>query len=197
MGPPRTMNYYDVNAEAFVARTADVDIDHLRDPFLAELPPGGRILDAGCGSGRDAYVFARRGFQVTALDGSLEMVKAARRRTALDVIHSTFLDFQSDEPFHGVWACASLLHVAPAQLAHTLAHLCELLTPGGVLYASFRFGNGERIEGERYFNDQTPDQLAELAHRVAGVFLDRAWVTDSAVVAGQRWTNGWFRRQAR
>jgi SAM-dependent methyltransferase len=64
----RTLDYYDSHAEEFLERTATVSIEHLYEPFLALVPQGGRILDAGCGSGRDAAEFARRGYEVVAFD---------------------------------------------------------------------------------------------------------------------------------
>ncbi len=46
--------------------------------ILAHLPAGGRILDLGCGTGQLAQILLKRGYQVTGLDGSEEMVRIAR-----------------------------------------------------------------------------------------------------------------------
>lgn len=45
----------------------------LRERFLAHIPAGGYIVDAGCGSGRDAKAFIARGYQFTAFDASLAL----------------------------------------------------------------------------------------------------------------------------
>ncbi|MBR3158035.1 MAG: hypothetical protein IKF14_02915 [Atopobiaceae bacterium] len=61
-----TLAYYAKNAEAFAASTSDVDLSSLRQRFAALIPPGGRVLDLGCGSGRDSRAFLDMGFRVTA-----------------------------------------------------------------------------------------------------------------------------------
>lgn len=77
-----TLSWYEQNAQVFESRTATVDMTRIYDLFLPYVVQGGNILDAGCGVGRDALAFAERGYQVTAIDGSLEMVKRTRLRTA-------------------------------------------------------------------------------------------------------------------
>ena len=52
-----TSKYYEERAEEYPARTANVDMGSVYEPFLEHIPSGGRILDAGCGPGRDALAF--------------------------------------------------------------------------------------------------------------------------------------------
>jgi 2-polyprenyl-3-methyl-5-hydroxy-6-metoxy-1,4-benzoquinol methylase len=75
--------------------------------------PGGRILDAGCGPGRDALAFAERGYELIAFDASTAMVRVARERVGSRiVVHlMRFEDLNGQSEFDGIWACASLLHV--------------------------------------------------------------------------------------
>jgi SAM-dependent methyltransferase len=63
-------DYYQHNAGMFFADTGDVDMTLLYRRFLPLLPEAAHVLDAGCGSGRDALAFARRGHRVTAFDAS-------------------------------------------------------------------------------------------------------------------------------
>ena len=72
-----TLDYYDRNAGKFTKDTADVEFTQIQDLFLGYLAPGARILDLGCGSGRDSRYFFSKGFEVEACDGSAEMVKSA------------------------------------------------------------------------------------------------------------------------
>ena len=132
----RTLDYYDSHAEEFIERTANLSIEHLYEPFLALVPEGGRILDAGCGSGRDAAEFARRGYEVVAFDGSAEIARLASKRTGLKVLHLTFDQIDWREEFDGVWACASLLHLPSPQLQTALDRMIGGLRRGGVLYIS-------------------------------------------------------------
>ncbi|MEO2006682.1 MAG: hypothetical protein ABGY41_21605 [Candidatus Poribacteria bacterium] len=59
----KTIAHYDDNSAAFQARTLDIDMTHLRAPFLRELPPGSHVLDLGCGVGRDARAFLAAGIR--------------------------------------------------------------------------------------------------------------------------------------
>ena len=70
-------DYYRQNAEPFFSATVQVDMTPLHERFLATLPAGARILDAGCGSGRDAKAFAERGHAVAAFDASPELARLA------------------------------------------------------------------------------------------------------------------------
>ena len=54
-------DYYDQNAEEYAALTFNVDMSEIRSRFLRHVSPGGSILDAGCGSGRDTVAFSRLG----------------------------------------------------------------------------------------------------------------------------------------
>jgi 2-polyprenyl-3-methyl-5-hydroxy-6-metoxy-1,4-benzoquinol methylase len=63
------IDYYDERAAEFFQDTARVDMTALHERFSRYLPPRSRILDAGCGSGRDALAFTRAGFSVIAFDG--------------------------------------------------------------------------------------------------------------------------------
>ncbi|HEX3916630.1 MAG TPA: class I SAM-dependent methyltransferase, partial [Caulobacteraceae bacterium] len=86
--PPATdsTSWYDANGQLFVARTSDEGLmaGDLRR-FAELLPAGGAVLEAGCGWGRDAKALHAAGFQVTAFDGSAEMVRLAREHTGLQV----------------------------------------------------------------------------------------------------------------
>jgi len=63
-----SIEFYETNAQAFFDRSVAADMAQGHAEFVALLPPGGRVLDAGCGSGRDALEFHRRGFRVTAME---------------------------------------------------------------------------------------------------------------------------------
>ena len=63
-----TIGYYDANAAGFVADTAGVEFGELQREFVRRLPEGGRVLDLGCGSGRDSLAFLRAGLEVDAVE---------------------------------------------------------------------------------------------------------------------------------
>jgi 2-polyprenyl-3-methyl-5-hydroxy-6-metoxy-1,4-benzoquinol methylase len=67
-----TLGWYRTYAEEFAAQTDRVDLGPLYERFLCYVRPKGRILDAGCGAGRDAAAFAARGHEVVAFDACEE-----------------------------------------------------------------------------------------------------------------------------
>ena len=173
------VEFYNLNASQFAADTTNVDMSALYARFLPKLPPDGIILDAGCGTGRDSRFFLAKGFTVCAFDASTEMVRLARELTGLDVRLSTFLSYQSDIHFDGIWACASLLHIAEAELAVTFNHLGSLLKSRGVLYCSFKLGSGEVQRDGRCFTQMTADRLGVVLSDTR-LKIAEYWVTADA-----------------
>ncbi len=191
-----SVRFYDENAEAFFDGTVSVDMSALRGRFLAYVRAGGRILDAGCGSGRDALAFSRAGYGVTAFDASPEMVRRAAAHTGLSVALMSFDDVDWSEAFDGVWACASLLHVPRLALSLTLARLMGALRPGGVIYASFKDGLTERVSDGRTFTDLSLAGL-DAVMRLVGLEILDLWTSDEVRLdrPGERWVNGIDRRR--
>lgn len=137
-------------------------MSHLYRRFLPLIPEGGRILDLGCGSGRDSRYFLEKGFQVTAIDGSAELCRLASKYIGQEVLCMDFADLAFENCFDGVWACASLLHVPRDSIKDILARIHRALACGGVLYASFKAGKGERTRGERFFSDYGQEDMGSL-----------------------------------
>lgn len=172
-----SLKFYEDNAEQFAASTLDVDMSAVYERFLAALPEAGRILDAGCGAGRDTAAFLKLGYPVDAFDASAKLVEIARKVSGIRVQHSTFLAFQSEEPYAGIWACASLVHVPAAQMSGTLRHLGQMLQPQGVLYASFKYGDQDTERDGRIYTDCNEQRL-ETFLQGTGLTLDTFWLTN-------------------
>ena len=155
-------DYYRQNAPQFFTDTASVDMSALYLPFIDCLPPGARILDAGCGSGRDVKAFSEMGFAVEAFDASAELVALARQLSGKPVAQMRFQDVDAVETYDGIWCCASLLHVSEAELPDIMTKLALALKPGGVWYLSFKHGRGEREKDGRRFTDMDEGGLQKL-----------------------------------
>jgi SAM-dependent methyltransferase len=172
---PKLSAYYDQHATAFIATTRDVDMSDARGRFLAAVPARAddpaRILDAGSGSGRDALAFRVLGYVVKAFDASPTMVAATQAHAMVPTRLMRFEDFAWDHPFEGIWACASLLHVAGVDLPGVLHRLVAHLVSGGALYLSFKRGTGGRVKDGRRFTDMTAESLAALLDG-CGAFSD-------------------------
>jgi SAM-dependent methyltransferase len=186
-----TRAYYEDRAETFFAETVDVDMAPLYDRFLARVPSGGQILDAGCGSGRDALAFLRLGYAVTAFEASPTLARLATAHCGLPVEVRRFQEIEWEDRFDGIWACASLLHVPMAELPEVLGRLGRTLKPDGVLYVSFKYGSGEREHGGRRFTDLDEAGLIALIGEMPALAVAETWVTGDRREGreGERWLN--------
>ncbi|MFZ4792404.1 MAG: class I SAM-dependent methyltransferase [Candidatus Competibacteraceae bacterium] len=171
------MAYYEKHAQGFFDGTVSLDLSPLHLRFLAWLPGGGHILDAGCGSGRDARAFLEQGYQVTAFDAAPALAELASAYCGLpvQVLRLEEIDWQAR--FDGIWACASLLHLSLLELPPVLLRLAVALKPNGILFTSFKYGQGEREHGNRRFTDLDEASLAALV-RIAPYFtILETWIT--------------------
>ena len=158
----KTIQYYDTHAEEFCAGTIDADMSACRARFLAYLHPGQKILDAGCGGGRDIMAFLAAGYEVEAFDASGELCRIASEKTGITVRQQRFEELEGSDLYDGIWACASLLHVKKEDLPKVLEQLHRMLKSRGVIYVSFKKGSGERIKNDRYFNDLSEADISDL-----------------------------------
>jgi len=190
-----SIDYYDRKGAEFFARSAHADLGVAQARFLVHVPKGGAILEAGCGSGRDALAFARAGYVVTAFDGSAKMVELATAHTGLPVLHRHFQDVEWVNAFDGVWSCACLLHVPRRELRDVMARLARALKPSGAWFMSFKYGDTERVAHERHFTDMNEALLASAIAEV-GLTVADLWVSgdDRPERQGERWTNAVARK---
>lgn len=143
-----TVRYYDRHAESYAASTRSIDTSERIQRFAALLPPHGRVLDVGCGAGRDLLQLGALGFEVSGLDISPALAAIARRASRREVLVADLrtIDLPT-EGFDGIWAMASLLHLGRSELPEVLLKLTSALRPGGTLFASVKRGVGEVVDG--------------------------------------------------
>ncbi|MBC3887809.1 methyltransferase domain-containing protein [Acetobacterium paludosum] len=173
----KTLDYYNQTAREFIRGTIDADFSALHQRFLSQLPEHGHILDLGCGSGRDAKAFLDLGYTVTAIDGSPECCRLAGAYIGQPVLCLTFDALDFDQAFDGIWACASLLHVPYGELTAIFLKLVKALKPGGILYASFKYGDFEGDRNGRYFTDLDEERLKALLEPVVGLTVVETFIT--------------------
>jgi SAM-dependent methyltransferase len=150
----RTLDYYNRSAEEFWEGTCDHDVSQNIDALLRHIEgaPPFRILDFGCGPGRDLAALRRLGHTAIGLEGSPPFVAMAREYSGCEVWQQDFLRLNlPDSYFDGIFANAALFHVPSRELPRVLGELRRTLTPGGVLFASNPHGqNQEGWSSERY-----------------------------------------------
>lgn len=183
-------NYYDLHAQEFFDGTVNADMTPHYSEFLKLIPENAFILDAGCGSGRDTLMFKSLGYNVTAIDGSIEMCKIASKHVKQEVLHIQFQEINFKEEFDAIWASASLLHISNDEIDLVLNKLKESLKENGILYASFKYGDFEGIRNGRYFNDLTEETAIELFEKTNFKVI-KTWITNDSRPERQdeKWVN--------
>jgi SAM-dependent methyltransferase len=150
----KTLRHYEQSAESFWHGTRDHDVSQNIEALLTAIggPAPLRILDFGCGPGRDLMRLRELGHRPTGLDGAAAFVRMARERTGVEVWQQDFLALDlPDAAFDGVFANASLFHVPSQELPRVLRELRACLRPGGVLFSSNpRGANQEGWSSDRY-----------------------------------------------
>ena len=186
-----TIDYYNKNAKTFFDGTVSVDFRSIQDTFLELLPENAKILDFGCGSGRDTKYFLEHGCRVVAMDGSLELCKAASEYTGITVKHMLFQELNEKEIYDGIWACASILHVKSEELPEIIRKMSLATIANGIIYLSFKYGDFEGERNGRYFTDMTEESMAELLVGFPELRVEKQWITGDvrADRGDERWLN--------
>ena len=186
-----TIDYYEKNAKSFADSTEDIEFSEMQDSFLSNLKEGASILDFGCGSGRDTRYFLKKGFKVTALDGSAELCRIAEAKTGISVIQMDFNDFDEQDQYDGIWACSSILHLPKRKLKSVLIHMEQALHKGGIIYTSFKYGDFEGMRNGRFFNDFTEDSFRFFISEIEQLVIEKMWITKDARPCRQdeKWLN--------
>lgn len=172
MTDPDTIAFYDREAPSYTMSFAQGPARFL-DSFLDRLPPDARILELGCGGGRDAQRMLERGFSVDMTDGSIGMAKKARERTGQDVRLLTFDQLDAVDAYDAVWAHASLHHQPLAGLADVLTRIRRAVRPGGWFFANYKLGDGDdRDRFGRLYNFAPRQHLLDLYKKADWVMED-------------------------
>jgi len=166
-----TRKSYDSTAFEYQENTLKLQPKVKVKAFLSYLSPNSKILDLGCGPGRDAKYFVGKGHRVVGVDISHQMIILARDSVSqadfiVSDIESLVLE---DESIDAIWASASLLHVSKQAMPSVLTNLYRTLKPGGIFYVSMKKGIGEELkadkrygEVEKFWNYVSEDELIDL-----------------------------------
>lgn len=165
-----TRQVYDENAVQYASTTAKLEyfpgLEEELERFRAVLPSG-RVLDLGCGAGRDTRHLISRGREVISGDLSIELLKIAGSEAGTRLVQLNLLALPfRDGTFAGVWASGSLLHIPSSAHPQAFSEIYRVLAFGGATAISLRDGElegwrrGERMDRERWFTLRHPDQVA-------------------------------------
>ncbi|WP_116131270.1 class I SAM-dependent methyltransferase [Tropicimonas sp. IMCC34043] len=174
-----TLAVYDAEAEAYAAMVGSDRPYPVLERFLRDLPPGGRVLDLGCGTGLWAARMIAQGFSVDAIDASEGMAAVARARHGITVRVGTFDTVTEVSQYDGVWAHYSLLHAPRDAFAGHLATLARALKPQGRLFLAMKLGTGEGRDGKgRFYTYYAATELEALLAAAGFVVTAARFGTD-------------------
>ena len=172
-----TIEYYNKNALEYSRSTVCVDFSATQERFLRYMPPHAKILDFGCGSGRDTKYFLDKGYDVDAVDGSREFCRLASAYTGISVKQLYFQELASVNEYDGIWACASILHLQWDDLISVLHKMAVALKNTGVIYTSFKYGDFSGERQGRFFIDFTENRLNEMLTLVPELQCREYWIS--------------------
>ncbi len=151
---PLTLTHYNSHAPDMAAQYESADVTRLRQRLLESLPAGGRILEAGCGSGRDLAFLQAHGFDVTGLEPSegMRAMALARHPMLAARLHPGTVPFAAGmngltPPYDAILAIAVIMHLTDPELADWIRQLRDVLRPGGVLFLSASYDR-EGLDGQ-------------------------------------------------
>lgn len=196
MSDPETLAVYNTQADDYVAMMKDhAANDPLIHEFISACPPGGHVLDLGCGPGGYAVMMAGAGLTVDAMDAAEEMVKRVQSLPGIAARVGRFDDIDGTDLYDGIWASFSLLHAPRADFPRHLAALRRALKPGGVFFIGLKRGQGgERDTLGRHYEYYEREDLEPLLEQ-AGFAPRRHWTGHAAGLSGH--IAGWIVIDAR
>jgi len=185
-----TVEWYENNFKSYIDKHAGDDLEDLIGDFLTHVPAGGKVLDVGCGGGRDSLVMINRGYDVTLLDASLNMCISAHELTGAPYLNMDMELIEDHEKYDGIWACASLQHVPYDRQTKIWKRLRDALKPDGVIYASYHYGTGFKVEHSKYYFTTTGDVISAIIKESGTWDNIEVWMTKELVKGREEhWVN--------
>lgn len=130
-----TINYYEQNSSNLSSRYESADVFEIHKLLLQTFDKNSELLEIGCGSGRDASFMSKNDFNITAIDGSINMIKEAKNihpELFKKLFHKTLPnDLEFDKKFDGIYSIATLMHLSKNDLKITMSKIYNLLNQNG------------------------------------------------------------------
>ena len=156
-----TIDYYNKNAKEYSSSTIGVDFSATQERFLNYLPQHAKILDFGCGAGRDTKA----------------LCKIASLYTGIAVRQMFFQQLDAVAKYDGIWACASILHLPYDELVPVMKKMSVALKSAGIIYTSFKYGTFSGERNSRYFSDFTEQTFSEFLLNIPELKCDEYWIS--------------------
>lgn len=137
---PKTIETYDRIAKRFSDSHFDTSFWKKEFGIFKKLMRGKKVIDIGCGAGRDAVLFMKHNFDYIGIDASAGMLREARKRVrGGKFVKMDFYELKfSPSVFDGFWAAASILHIPKSKVTKVLCNIRQILKPGGIGFISLK-----------------------------------------------------------
>lgn len=192
----KTLKFYETHSMNLSLRYEQADVSEMQKLLLQTFDKKSKLLEIGCGSGRDASFMTKNDFDVTAIDGSKNMIEEAKKihpELSNNLFHKTLpndLDF--DKKFDGVYSIATLMHLSKINLEKTILNIYDLLNPNGTFLMSVSLfrddidGNGFDEKG-RFFLVLSFEEWISLLENLDFTILERKTNSDGLGRGGIEW----------
>ena len=188
-----TIAEYQLTAAGYRDGTWDHDVSQNRQNLVNAMPRNpGKILDVGCGPGRDLVAFKQDGHTVIGLDATPAFVEMAQQISGCEVWQQSFFNLNlPPDTFDGIFANASLLHVPRSEMVRVLTDLQRSLVPNGAIVISICRGDREgytpRPTGYRYVSAWEYETLAPCVEQAGFEILHHYYRPPGVPCAAQSW----------
>ena len=149
-------DFYNNNVDRYITLTGNLQQTSWLKSFIKLIKKGGKVLDLGCGYGRDLEYFYKMGYAIFGLDISEKMIERAKKeapKAKLKIGNLLKLDY-NDDYFDGIWCSATLIHIAKKDACKALSEMNRVLKKEGVLHLTFREGTGEKYKKDKKYNNK-------------------------------------------
>ena len=186
-----TVEYYNSHANDYFDKTSRIELNELYETFLSFIPVGGRIVDLGCGSGRDVKWFGEHGYQAFGIDASEELIRISKDAWDIPVEVGLIENWKAEEPFDGIWCCASLMHLDEQKVTKFFSNLKYNLKKSGVLFISVKSGIKTGFDEDgRFLANYSEEEIRSLVDASEGLRIVRLWYTADELSRNDfRWLN--------
>lgn len=130
-----TLNYYETDSKNLSLKYENAHVSEIQELLLTTFEKKAKLLEIGCGSGRDASFMTKKGFNVIAIDGSKNMIDEAKKihpELSNILFHKTLPNnLKFDTKFDSIYSIATLMHLSKDDLEKTILKIYDLLNPTG------------------------------------------------------------------
>ena len=135
-----TLKFYETDSKNLSLRYENADVREIQELLLTTFGEKTKLLEIGCGSGRDASFMTKKGFEVIVIDGSKNMIDEAKKIHP-ELSNKIFLktlpnDLEFDIKFDGIYSIAALMHLSKDDLMKSILKIYDLLNSTGKFFMS-------------------------------------------------------------